>query len=240
MSEVKEEQGGVQVQEPKKNDSVLDAVIDKQNQRIPYELNSSEKLQGSRIRYSVTVPAETFNGKVDEVLSDLRKEVNVPGFRRGKAPVALVRNRFLTHARQEAIRKMVPRISSQITEDCGVENLGQPVFEGWEPAGGAASLKIVHEVRPEINITTESLAGLKAEVTEQPVDDARVEKELQTLREKSATWEAIEGAAFEKADGLSLDSEVFDEHGVALEYLSRRNHYSQRIEQEFPASVVEA
>lgn len=218
--------------------SVLEKQSEKQGEQIPHEVVSDEKLEHSRVRYSVRVPSEEFARRIDEVIADLRREVAIPGFRRGKAPVQLVRNRFGKNAKEDAVRKMVPRLAELVAAAKSVESLTEPSFEGWEEAeDGTALLRIVLEVRPEISITDDVLKGIEVEACEHPVTDEQIAAELQRLREANVTFEAREDAVYEDGDAISYSLDVRDPEGNRIASDCVDNHYTTNPKGSLPDEV---
>jgi trigger factor len=223
--------------------STLQAVLEKKSEQIAHEVLSHEPEPGSRIRYEVQVTDETMASRIDEVLTDYRKQAAIPGFRRGKAPAHLVRNRFAREAREEAVRRAVPRLAELIAEGQGVEPLTQPYYGGTRrnEADNGSVATIILEVRPKIEVNDELLKDLEVEATESPVTDQTVEDELTRLRKQNALYEAAgDDAVFEKGDALSFDLEVRGPDGAILPGYSGPGQYSQDIEGQLPAAVVDA
>jgi len=215
-------------------------VLEKKNEQIPHEIVSEESRDDSRVCYTIKVADDTFGEKIDEVLADLRKQVSLPGFRPGKAPVTLVKNRFGKHAKDEAVRKMVPRLAELVGEEKGQEQLGQPLFEGWESVEGGVELKVILEVKPAIEITDETLANIEVEVVQRDVDEARMEEELTGLQERNATFEASDDAAYERHDALSFDIAAKDPEGNTIPQLTVQGQYSENIHEQLPADLIDA
>ncbi|MBX3728789.1 MAG: trigger factor [Candidatus Sumerlaeia bacterium] len=218
----------------------LTAVLDKKNEQIAHEIVADETLEHSRVRYTVRVPAQVFEAKVDEVLADVRRQASIPGFRPGKAPANLVRNRYLKAAREDAVRKIVPRLAELVAEERKVQVLAQPAFEGWDAAeAGAVDLKIVLEIRPEIVISDETLKDIAVEVEHIPVTDATVAHELEHLREHNAVFQTVEGAVYAPGDTVTISSEaregdlILPEHFMAEERTDNPGRF-------LPPAVVEA
>ncbi len=218
----------------------LSAVIDKKNEDIPVEIVESENLEGSRVRLVVRVPAETVNEKVEEVLKEFRRQAAMPGFRPGKAPIALVRKRFAKNAKDEAMRRMVTRVAELAAEKQSIEALAQPSYEGWKDAEGAADVTVLLEVRPEIAIDGKVLEDLAVEVTKGEVTDADVDAELEGLRAQNAAFEPCDGAAYELLDGAALRVVATDDAGEKLHDFSRTIEFTTTPEAQLPDAVRDA
>lgn len=218
----------------------LDAVLEMKNEQIPHEILSTEKTEGSRVRIDVRVPAETVNAKVEDVVKEFAKQASLPGFRPGKAPVALIRARYAKNAKDEAVRRMIPRLAELVGEEQKLENLAQPMYDGWKDDNGAVVATIVLEVRPEIALTDASFQGIEVEVTKGDVTDAAIDKEIEALRVRNAAFEGQEGAVFERHDGAALKVEVFTLEGEKIHSISGVREFSPTPEQQVPPAVYEA
>lgn len=224
--------------------STLAAVLEKKNERIPHSVVERAGLDNSQIRFRVRVPAEALGPRIEEVLDEVRRTATLPGFRRGKAPAAMVKAQYGKYAKDDAIRRLTPRLAANVAEDAGLAPLTEPYFEGWsapEDGGTDAVVTFAIEVRPEIALNDDTFKELAATVTENVVDDARVEREIEALRARNATFEpAGDDVAFEENDGVLLDCDLYSDAGVYLGPYPRKNHYTQNAAGELPAGVAAA
>src|SRR5512135_663737 len=77
-------------------------------------------------KLKVEVPAQTAQKKFNEVADEYRKNVRLPGFRPGKAPLELVKRRFHKDIRSDVLQQLVPDCYDQAIKEKGVEPLGEP------------------------------------------------------------------------------------------------------------------
>jgi len=222
--------------------STLTAVLEKKDEEIPHEVLSSENLPGSQVRYKIRIPADALKSRTEEVINDYKREVSIPGFRKGKAPVDIVRSRFQKPAADEAIRKMTPRIAQQVAKDKDHEVFGEPIYEGWEGEPGAdATLTICLEVRPEITITDDLLEGLEATVVQQVIDDARIADAVEEIRRENATFEPVDpDYKYQADDGVVVNAAVYDTEGNRLFKFCDDQTYMQNPVKQLPPEVASA
>lgn len=224
--------------------STLAAVLEKKNERIAHEVIERAGLDNSQIRFRVRVPAAVLATRSEEVLEEIRRSATIPGFRRGKAPAAMVRAQYRKHAQDDAVRRLTPRLAANVAEDAGLSPLTEPYFEGWShptDGGDDAVVSFIIEVRPEIAVTPETFKDLAATVTTFPIDDARIEREIEGLRARNATFEPSgDDAVYEEADGVLLDCDLYSDAGVYLGPYPKKNHYTQNAAGELPAGVAAA
>lgn len=220
--------------------STLASVLEKTKEDIPFEVLSKEPAPGSCMKVEVKVDKPYFDEKTEAALEEFKDQVSIPGFRRGKAPVKLIRNRFLRQAREEAMRQFAPRLAKQVGERENLEVLSEPGLEKWDPEGAEGPvLTIILEVRPEINVEGSVLEGLSVEVTENPVTDETVSEELEGLRRNAAVYAASEDGTFEEHDALAFTFTVTEEDGTVVDHVTEER-YSEDLARDFPDDVVKA
>mgnify|MGYP005857056161 CR=1 FL=1 len=222
----------------------LDKAIALKNEQIPCTILSEATEPDSIIRYEVAVPSDYVDSKTDAVLKDLVRQVVIPGFRRGKAPMKFVRNRHGKDARDEAVRKMAAKLAEQVAKEKGVTTVGEPLLDGWKAAeNGDAVVAILLEVRPTSTITDEVLQGIEVEALTAEVGEDKVDARIQDLRLQNATFEAKgDDATFEAGDALVADvtSTGDDHHGDGPQVHQAADEYLERPEEALPIVVLEA
>jgi len=218
----------------------LAAVLQKKTERIPYEVVEEEKIPGSRVRFKLKLSEEATASRLDEVVNEFTKQVRLDGFRPGKAPKHLVRNRFEPAAREEMVKRIVNRVVELYAEDKGYEVIGQPYLLDYKSnRNEGTSLELAIEVHPEISVSDEMLSGLTAEVHRVAIDEAYINNSLEKLREQNATFEATE-EGYAPKDGMLFNCVVTDTQGRKVDDRSVEKYYSTRLEEEMPKAVAEA
>jgi trigger factor len=139
---------------------------------------------------SVEIPADVVAKEEQTVISELQKHARVPGFRRGKVPAGVIRQRFGEDIKSELVEHLVPRYFRQETEKQHLIPVSQPQVTDIDLAGGQAMrFKASFEVLPEIDVTGyQEIHPEKKEIT---VTDEEVERALENLREQHATYENV-------------------------------------------------
>ena len=93
-----------------------------------------ETLEDDKVRIRVEIDAHDVDHAFEHALSDLAKDVRVPGFRKGRAPVAVIRQRLGEEAvRDEALRSHINGWWRRATAAAGVDGIGQPEIDWDEP-----------------------------------------------------------------------------------------------------------
>jgi trigger factor len=152
--------------------------------------------EGLRRRYAVCVPASDIEGRAKAKLAELGKNLRLPGFRPGKVPPNLVRQRYGTSVMAEVLQDAVNGVADRVIAERQLRPAGRPMvsLEGEPPlvAGAAADLniKVEMELLPEIvlpDLTAISLTRLRSEPSEEAIATA-----LDNLAKRSAVLEDIE------------------------------------------------
>jgi trigger factor len=148
-----------------------------------------EALEGNKVRLRVAVPASEFESAIDAAFRKLAREVRIPGFRPGKAPRRLLEAHMGTEiAREQAIRDAVPDYYLKAVEVEDLDTIAAPEFEitgGQEE--GDVEFDAVVEVRPQVEI--EGYDALQVTVEDPSVDDAEIDAQIDSLRERFADLE---------------------------------------------------
>ena len=164
---------------------------------------SLEKPSTLERRLTVEIPEDRIVGQVQTRLEDLRKTVRIDGFRQGKAPLTVVRQRFGRRVRDEIVGEILQNSFSEALSQEALRPAGQPLIDpvSSEPGNGLR-YTATFEVFPEITLApVETLQVVRAtcEIAESDVD-AMIEK----LREQHKEWVAVERSA-QDGDRLHID-----------------------------------
>jgi trigger factor len=181
---------------------------------------SVEKTGDLERRMTVQVPGDSIASQVSSRLNELRRQVRLKGFRPGKVPMNVVRQRYGKQVREEVLGQVM---ESSLQQAIGQENLRVAGVSRLQPSAGVdtegdfefvAELEVFPEL-PEIDVSEFSFERPVAEVTESDVDDM-----IDTLREQRRDWETVERAA-ELGDRVRL-SYVAD---LAGERVPHKGHH---------------
>ncbi len=162
---------------------------------------SVESGEGLTRTLKVTLPAEKVDEVVNAKLQEVARTVRLDGFRPGKVPVRVVRQRFGAQIRQEAYGEL---IQSSFQEAAVQENLrpvGEPSIDLQETEGGL-TYTATFEVMPEVELKDFSALQLERPVAE--VTDADVDDMIEKLRKQRTQWEEVERPA-QEGDQVTID-----------------------------------
>ncbi|WP_295656470.1 trigger factor [uncultured Nocardioides sp.] len=157
-----------------------------------------ETLSPTRAKLTVEVPFEELKPSLDKAYKKIAQQINVPGFRRGKVPPAVIDRQVGRGAvLDEAINEVLPQKYIEALQENSLEPLAQPEIEVTKFEDNA-SLEFTAEVDVKPEFEVPSYHGIEAEVDDVAVSDADVEEQVQALRERFGTLVDVERAA---ADG---------------------------------------
>src|ERR1041384_1021985 len=143
-------------------------------------------------RLQVTVPAERVKAAEAGAGAKYAKSARLPGFRKGKAPEALVRRKYAEAIRQTVLEELVQASWEKAREAEKLRPVGQPHIHDlkWSEAN-TVEFELHVDVHPELTLA--KTGGFKLARTLVPVTDAQLTEQLDKLREQKATWIPVEG-----------------------------------------------
>jgi trigger factor len=162
----------------------------------------------TRKEIKIEIGAEEVRAEFDRVTQEYARAATVPGFRKGNAPVSVVRTRFKKDIQGDVLKRLVPEAVEQAIEQSGLQVIGQPDVqldnEGLEKFGQESiSLHAHVEVMPDV--TLGEYRGIEAARRTRPVGDEEVARVIENLREASASLQPVEDRASEEGDTVTVD-----------------------------------
>lgn len=140
----------------------------------------------------VTVPVERVQAAEKKAIHYYAQRARLPGFRKGKAPEAVVRKRFTDAIRQTVLEEVLRESWETARTTESLEPIAEPSVRNLRfEEGSPIEFEILVEVRPEI--TLERTEGFRLTRTPPQVTDAAVDEQLQSMREQKAAWLPVEG-----------------------------------------------
>jgi trigger factor len=168
-----------------------------------------EKLEGNQGVLTVEVDAAEVNNALDETFKKVVKQVNVPGFRKGKMPRSLFEKRFgVESLYQDALDIILPKAYSEAIDESGIEPVDRPEVDVEQMEKGQNLIfKATVTVKPEVKLG--EYKGLEVEEQDTNVTDEEVEAELKSLQEKQAELVVVEDGELKEGDTAVIDFEGF-------------------------------
>ncbi len=166
--------------------------------------SSVETLEGNKVKLYVEVDEAEFDHDIDRAFKLIAREVNLPGFRAGKAPRKVLEARIgVGAAREQALRDAVPQYLAKAVREHEVDLIATPEVEITEGAeSGPVEFDATCEVRP--TITVEGYGGLRVELPSIEVTDDDLERAHQAELKRTASLADADRPA-EAGDFLTLD-----------------------------------
>lgn len=182
-----------------------------------------EKQEGNKGVLTFEVSSEEFDQALDQAFKKVSKDVQVPGFRKGKIPRGIFEKRFgVESLYQDAVDIVLPGAYSKAVDEAEIFPIAQPSIdidqiEKGQPLVFTAEV----EVKPEVKLG--EYKGLEVEEKSVEVTDEDVEQEIENLRERHAELVVKEDSAIENGDTAVIDFEGFKD-GEAFEGGQGENH----------------
>ena len=151
-----------------------------------------EKLSPTRVKLSIEVTFDELSPHVDGAYKTLSEKINIPGFRKGKVPTAMIDQRVGRGAvLDEAINAALPTFYSQAAKENDVLVIGRPEVEITELKDKENfSFTVEVDVRPEISLP--NFSEIKIEVDDVKVNDGDIDEQIQSLRTRFGTLTTVE------------------------------------------------
>lgn len=178
-------------------------------------LKNAEKKENNRVELEIEVDAETFAKAVDAAYKKDVRKINMPGFRKGKAPRALIEREYGSGVFYEtAMNDLYPAALDEAIKASGYEYVEDKIDLDVVTVGEEGLVfKATITVKPEVKV--EGYKGLKANKPSAAVSDEDVQKELEHLQERNARMVSVDRPA-EMGDTVTFDYEGFVD-GVAFD-----------------------
>lgn len=162
-------------------------------------------LEGLKRSLKVELPVETFNQKTEQIIKGLATKVRIDGFRKGKIPANILRQRFGATAKSDAATEMVSETLEDALKDADVVPAAQPSLTNIDTENSESLIYTIEfEVYPEIKLN--SLSSLKIEQVTSKVTEEDEERALQDLQDRSTEYKSVKRKSKE-GDRLVIDFE---------------------------------
>ena len=164
---------------------------------------------------SVEVPAETVSAKMEEMFRDVRREANLKGFRKGKAPMDMIRRIYGDQVKLDAAEEIIKSTYTDVVRENTLKVASYPqVTDLKYEDDGRLTYTATVEVFPEIEKVT--FDDLKLVADDVEVKDEEVDDVVEMLRKRHSDVREVEREAKEE-DTIALDIEVLSDPGKVLD-----------------------
>jgi trigger factor len=153
---------------------------------------------------TIEIPTEVVDAEIDRVARGYTKQARLPGFRPGKVPQTLVKQRFKDQILHDVMHGLIPRAVEEALQERGIEPIDTPnikdvALEEGQPLKFTAAVETVPSFDPG-DLTAIVLRRPPVQITDEAVDDM-----LKRLRERAATLEPVEGRPVADGDAAVVD-----------------------------------
>ena len=189
------------------------------------------KLEGTAKQFEIEMPESAVTEVFKEVLNDFQKTSVIPGFRRGKVPLDMIRKKYAEDTDVELKRRLIPQAYQMALEEHKVIPVGYP--EVWDvniDEAGALMFKAKVDAYPVIEL--KKYTALKVNVSKISVTDEEVEEVLERFRNMHAEFTDIEGS-LKKGDFAVAEVETFSDGKIIS-----KKHENMWIEVSKEASLL--
>ncbi|MGE3512215.1 MAG: trigger factor [Vicinamibacterales bacterium] len=156
----------------------------------------------------VEIPSEIVDAQIARVAQDYSRRAKIPGFRPGKAPARVIKQRFKSEILHDVLHELVPRVLDDALRERGVEAVNTPdIRDVSVDEGQALTFTASFDTVPGFDPGDFAAITLKKPSTR--VDDAAVDAALQRLRDRAAKMEPVEGRGLVDGDTATLDLERY-------------------------------
>jgi trigger factor len=163
------------------------------------------------VRLGLELEAEKAVKAYELACRQLSHQVNIPGFRRGKAPRNIIEKTLgVAYIKQEALERLVPELLRQAITEESLDVITEPEIDKCEfDLGAPLKLQAKFEVRPEVKLG--EYKGVSADVPEAKLPEDAIERALQSIADSKSSLAAVPARPVKNGDTVLLDFECFVE-----------------------------
>ena len=179
-------------------------------------LKATNNVETNKYELEIEISAEDFEAAIEKAYLKARKNIAMPGFRKGKAPRKLIEKEYGEQVFfEDAVNLLYAPVVDGAVEESGLELVTRPEVEVTEISKeNGVKLKATCITKPEVEV--KDYKGIEVEKVVNPVTDEDINKQLDALREKNVTVETVDDRAAENGDDVVIDFEGFKDD-VAFE-----------------------
>lgn len=175
-----------------------------------------ENLEKNMAKLTIEVSAEEFEAAIKKAYNKNKNRINVPGFRKGKAPQAMIEKMYGAGIfYEDAANIIIPEAYAKAAEESGLDIVSQPEIDVTQIEKGKSFI-FTAEVAVKPEVTLGEYKGIEVEKMDVSVSDEELSAELDRVREQNSRTIAVEDRAAENGDMTVIDFEGFVD-GVAFE-----------------------
>ena len=173
-------------------------------------LKATNNVETNKYELEIEISAEDFKAAIEKAYLKARKNIAMPGFRKGKAPRKLIEKEYGEQVFfEDAVNLLYAPVVNGAVEESGLELVTRPEVEVTEISKeNGVKLKATCITKPEVEV--KDYKGIEVEKVVNPVTDEDINKQLDALREKNVTVETVDDRAAENGDDGFKDDVAFE------------------------------
>ena len=179
-------------------------------------LVASNKVETNRHELTVSVDGETFKKAINAVYKKQVKNINIPGFRKGKAPKAIIEKMYGKEVfYEDAMQNIYPNALQEAVDEAGIRVINDKIdLDVTEVSENGFTFKAVVTTYPEVTI--EDYKGIEIEAKSAEVTEEKINEEIDKARQRASRLETVTDRPAQKGDIAVIDFEGFKD-GVAFD-----------------------
>ena len=171
-------------------------------------LTSAKQVETNKYELEIAVDGDTFNAAVDQAFRKNGKKMQVPGFRKGKAPRSIIEKMYGEGIfYEDAINSVYPDAYESAVKEAKIEPVDRADVEVLEVGKDGFTFKATVTVKPEVEV--ENYKGIEATKKIVNVSEEEVDSEIERLRERNGRMVNVEDRAAQNGDNTIIDFEGF-------------------------------
>ena len=175
-----------------------------------------EKLEKNMAKLTIEVPAEELEKAIEKVYQKQKKNISIPGFRKGKVPRAMVEKMYGKEVfYEEAANEIMPAAYEKAYDECGENIVSSPKVDVVQIESGKPFI-FTAEVALKPEVTLGAYKGIEVDKVEVTVSDEEVDAEIERERDRNARSVSVSDRAVQDKDQTVIDFEGFVD-GVAFQ-----------------------
>lgn len=166
--------------------------------------------EGLQRKLNVEIPAEAVKSAFNKVYGDIQRQVEIKGFRKGKAPISTIKSMYRDRVQGDVAQDLISSHYPKALQEQNVDPINYPEFEFEDPSESKDfSFTAIFDVRPEVKL--KKWEGLEVEKEKFVLDNSRVDQVLNNIRNSKAEYQdvlEVRGAAMGDTAVIDFDGFV--------------------------------
>lgn len=161
---------------------------------------------------AIEAPFEDFKNKIEKAYVKYQKRINIPGFRKGKAPLSIVKSRYKDSIENEVLPEIISDFFQQACEDKNITGINQPQIDDFKyEEGSSISFSAKVEIRPEVSL--KEYKGIKVKRNKVKVNKTEIKNYIKYLQEGQAKSTTLKRAT-KKNDFILAEFQELSPKGI--------------------------